>query len=204
MESDTKMKNKNDNSKKKVYFLQHVYEYGEENEYEEVKNLGIYSSIEKASEAIERYIPFKGFRDYPRECFHISEYFLDEDSNWKGGFVSSEEILQEFEELTACFNQWIGIHISAQESWQDNEYYQVLCQIDEKRCKTNDVVELADLIQQIWEQGRSPESRDFKHFKINDNLNPVSQNPQIWEKRFDYGEKEDYISIAENIMKIGI
>lgn len=200
-----KLENNNNSSKEKVYVLQHIYEYGEDDEYVEEKMLGVYSSEEKASEAIERYIQLEGFKDYPRECFYISEYFVDKDS-WRGGFVSGETIIQEFEEFTACLNQWIGININPRASWEDNEYYQVLCQIDEKRYKTNDVTELADFIQQIWEQGRNPEDRDYKHFKTDDNLEFLSQIPQIWERRFDYGikEKKDYISIAEDIIKMKV
>lgn len=189
----------------KVYVLQHVYEYGEDNEYIEEKMLGVYSSEEKASEAIERYIQLEGFRDYPRECFYISKYSVDKDS-WIGGFVSGETIIQEFEEFTNYFNQWIGINISPRASWEDDEYYQVLCQISEKRYNTNNIMELADFIQQIWEQGRNPESRDYKHFKTEDNLESVSQIPQIWERRFYYGKKEikDYISIAKDIIKMKV
>lgn len=199
------MKNKNDSSKAKVYVLQHIYEYGEDNEYMEDKMLGVYSSEEKASEAIERYMLLEGFRDYPRECFYISKYSIDTDS-WIGGFVNGETIIQEFEEFTACLNRWIGININPRASWEDDAYYQVLCQIDEKRYKTKNMMELADFIQQIWEQGRNPESRDYKHFKTDDSLEPVSQIPQIWERRFDYGKKEkkDYISLAEDIINMTI
>lgn len=189
----------------KVYILQHIYEYGEDNEYAEEKMLGIYSSEKKASEAIERYIQLEGFRDYPRECFCISKYSVDKDS-WIGGFVSGETMIQEFEEFTDCLNQWIGINISPRVSWEDDAYYQVLCQIDEKRYNTNDVMELAGFIQQVWEHGRNPESRDYKHFKTEGSLEPISEIPQIWEKRFDYGKKEkkDYIAIAEDIMNMKV
>ena len=74
-----------------VYLLRHTYEYGEELDHETTKELGIYSSLEKAEEAKKRYSPLEGFRDYPEECFFICEYQLDKDSEWSDGFFSWSE-----------------------------------------------------------------------------------------------------------------
>ena len=41
--------------KTKIYLLQHSYQYGENNEYDEVKVLGIFSSKLAAKKAIEFY-----------------------------------------------------------------------------------------------------------------------------------------------------
>lgn len=70
----------------KVYLLQHYYDYGKESEHEEVKELGVYSTRELAEEAADRYLPLPGFRDYPRECFQISEFVVDRDTAWTEGF----------------------------------------------------------------------------------------------------------------------
>lgn len=88
-----------------MYLLYHSYEYGNNNQYEEIKFLGIYSSEMKAEEAIERYYKLDGFRKYPKECFEIENFKIDTDSAWKDGFVSSDEIEQDFEVLTSCFNE---------------------------------------------------------------------------------------------------
>ena len=48
-----------------VYLLYHIYEYGDENEHEELKTLGIYSSEAKAKAAIQYYKDLSGFSKYP-------------------------------------------------------------------------------------------------------------------------------------------
>jgi hypothetical protein len=72
----------------KGYLLQHEYEYKFNNEtFEEVKVLGIYSTREKAEEAINYYMTLEGFKDHPIECFHIDEYTFDE-RHWAEGFFT--------------------------------------------------------------------------------------------------------------------
>lgn len=69
--------------KGKVFFLEHAYESeGGGN----VKSLGVFSSFQKAKEAITFFIHKPGFRDYP-EDFEIIEYELDKIQDWKEGFV---------------------------------------------------------------------------------------------------------------------
>ncbi|MCX7923119.1 MAG: hypothetical protein N3B21_14075 [Clostridia bacterium] len=67
---------------KKVYLLQHSYEY---DDCEETKIIGIYSSKEKADLVIEKYKKLPGFKHYP-DCFFIDGYKIDED-NWQDGFL---------------------------------------------------------------------------------------------------------------------
>ena len=53
----------------------------------EYADLGVYSSVEKAEEAIERYHKLSGFIDYPKDCFYITECNVDHDSDWIEGFT---------------------------------------------------------------------------------------------------------------------
>ncbi|MCG8926962.1 hypothetical protein [Lentzea sp. CC55] len=56
-----------------------------EEEGDDVKLLGVYSSRENASARIERAKELEGFCDEPA-CFYIDEYMLDEDE-WTTGFI---------------------------------------------------------------------------------------------------------------------
>lgn len=58
--------------------------WAEEEEGDNVKLLGVYSSRENAVARIEQAREQEGFRDEPR-CFYVSEYELDRDS-WEEGF----------------------------------------------------------------------------------------------------------------------
>lgn len=64
-----------------LFLLQHLRE---DDESENVKVIGIYSTEERASEAIERLKTKPGFRDYP-DGFCIDAYTIDED-HWIDGF----------------------------------------------------------------------------------------------------------------------
>ena len=75
----------------KLYQLHHEYELDEGDR--EMKSLGIYSSQEKAIEAIERYRTLEGFRNRP-DGFVISELIVDRDSGWTEGFISWDEALK--------------------------------------------------------------------------------------------------------------
>ena len=70
-----------------VYVLWHIHalhdDYGT---HDEEKLIGIYSTEEKAAEAIEAHKDLEGFRDYPVECFEIHEAVVDR-SNWNEGFA---------------------------------------------------------------------------------------------------------------------
>jgi hypothetical protein len=70
---------------KSVFILQHSYELSETGE-EETKFIGVYSSKEKAQEAINRLSLQPGFKDFP-DYFFIDEYEIDQD-NWCEGFTT--------------------------------------------------------------------------------------------------------------------
>ena len=65
----------------KIYLLTH---FRNEEELDGFKTIGLFSSEEKAQEAIERLKPLPGFRDYP-ENFSIAGYEVDK-TFWVGGF----------------------------------------------------------------------------------------------------------------------
>ena len=52
-----------------IFLLYHSYEYGKQNEHEATKNLGIYSSLQSASEAVNRYKNLQGFNQFPKKCY---------------------------------------------------------------------------------------------------------------------------------------
>ena len=51
------------------------------------KLIGVYSTKDKASTAIQKYRSISGFRDYP-DGYIVDEYVLDQD-NWEDGFGGS-------------------------------------------------------------------------------------------------------------------
>ena len=72
----------------KVYVLWHVYELSDDlGEHDEEKLIGIYSTEEKAKEAIQSHKDLDGFKDLPLACFEINEYELDS-SDWNDGFTT--------------------------------------------------------------------------------------------------------------------
>jgi hypothetical protein len=60
-----------------------------ENGEDEIKELGLYSSRERAEDAITRYKKLPGFRDHP-DGFKIYESMLDLDEAWTEGFVRGD------------------------------------------------------------------------------------------------------------------
>ena len=70
----------------KVYYLDHSYTYGKHGQHANTQGLGVYSTRELAEEAIGRFSPQEGFRDYPLDCFRISELVVDRDAAWTEGF----------------------------------------------------------------------------------------------------------------------
>ncbi|MGI8654123.1 MAG: DUF7336 domain-containing protein [Pyrinomonadaceae bacterium] len=69
-----------------VYIVQHVHEF--EDSREDYKFIGVYSTRQKAEEAVSRLRTKDGFRNIP-EGFEIDEYELDED-HWTDGYVTVE------------------------------------------------------------------------------------------------------------------
>ena len=154
----------NNHSDKKMYLLYHEYKYGEDNECREIKLLGIYSSEQEASKAIERYYKMAGFKKYSKECFIVDEYIVGVDTNWKEGFVNSVCLDWNFEILTSCFNEWLGNNKSHDELWKDEGYYSVLCNVYKVVYKIKDVKELAEYIQQVWVKRLNDRSKGFDDY----------------------------------------
>ncbi|WP_439623938.1 DUF7336 domain-containing protein [Gemmata sp.] len=67
-----------------VFVVQHVHSTDEDKE--DVKLIGVYSSRELAEAAVSRLSLVAGFSDAP-DGFHIDEYPLDRDQ-WTEGYVS--------------------------------------------------------------------------------------------------------------------
>jgi hypothetical protein len=66
-----------------VFVLQHVH--SRQDCTEDVKFIGVYSSREKAQDAVARLGRLPGFADAP-DGFHIDEYRVDQD-HWVEGYV---------------------------------------------------------------------------------------------------------------------
>lgn len=69
-----------------VFVLQHVH--SRDGGDEDVKLIGVYSSREKAGDAVARLSRLPGFSDVP-DGFHVDEYRIDQD-HWVEGYVVAE------------------------------------------------------------------------------------------------------------------
>jgi hypothetical protein len=67
-----------------IFVLQHVHML--DNGEEDVKMIGVYSSLERAEEAIKRLTMKPGFSDSP-EGFVVHRYVLNEDC-WTEGYIT--------------------------------------------------------------------------------------------------------------------
>lgn len=67
-----------------VYVVQHVHEFDDDTE--DIKFIGVYSTYQKAEEAVDRLKNQSGFCDTP-EGFHIDLYEVDVD-HWTEGYVT--------------------------------------------------------------------------------------------------------------------
>ncbi len=76
---------------KEIYYVEHVYEKDNE---EEIKFIGVFSSRKNAQNAIDKLFLKPGFRDFPIECFQISEGKLNR-YGWEEGFTSWKDALDE-------------------------------------------------------------------------------------------------------------
>lgn len=72
---------------KSVFVLQHVH--SRQDDVEDVKFIGVYSSRENAEAAVARLSRLPGFSDVP-DGFHIDEYRLDQDQ-WVEGYVEAAD-----------------------------------------------------------------------------------------------------------------
>ncbi|GHU57122.1 hypothetical protein AGMMS49975_21950 [Clostridia bacterium] len=79
-------------SNAEVYHLSHKHTYYStkyDTSYIDIKWLGIYSSVENAEKAIDRYHKLEGFNKCSRESFTIAEYTLNkDDERYSKGFES--------------------------------------------------------------------------------------------------------------------
>ena len=75
------------NNMKNVFVLEHIYE---QEEQDEIKFIGIFSSLERAQDVIEELRFKNGFKNFPVDCFKISESIID-NYEWKDGFIPWEE-----------------------------------------------------------------------------------------------------------------
>jgi hypothetical protein len=67
-----------------VYVVEHIHLI--DDEQEDIKMIGVYSTQALAEQAIARLCVQPGFRDTP-EGFHASRYTIDED-HWTQGYVT--------------------------------------------------------------------------------------------------------------------
>ena len=72
---------------KSVFELQHVHSLA--NGDEDVKFIGVYSSLENAETAVRRLSNASGFADDP-DGFQIDKYRIDQDQ-WVGGYAALAE-----------------------------------------------------------------------------------------------------------------
>jgi hypothetical protein len=68
-----------------VFVLQHVH--SRDDGVEDVKFIGVYSSREKAQQAVARLSRLPGFADAP-DGFHVDEYRVDQD-HWVEGYAAA-------------------------------------------------------------------------------------------------------------------
>lgn len=73
-----------------IYTLDHSYSIDEI--YTTRKFIGVFSSWEEANKVIDQFIILPGFKDYPRECFVIKKYIVDNYDEWKDGFTNEEQL----------------------------------------------------------------------------------------------------------------
>ena len=131
----------------RIYMLEYYKEIDHGDfETEEFNLIGLYLSEEEAQNAKKR-VALEMNIDI--ELLFVSMEDIGK-LQWEGGFVSSDDIYQDFVTLTACFNEWLGIDKNAEESWEDDKYYNALCEVEEVAYRIKDIRELAEYIRQVW------------------------------------------------------
>ncbi len=129
-------------------------------ETEEYNLIGLYLSEEEAQNAKRRIV---SEMNIDTDLLFVSS----EDTGklqWEEGFVSSDDLYQDSITLTACFNEWLGIDKSPEESWEDNKYYNALCDVEEVAYQIKDTRELAEYIQQVWIRRFEDTSKKFEDY----------------------------------------
>lgn len=72
-----------------VFLLWHTHDLTDDDgTHEEVKLIGVFSSEEKANEAIDLLKDKEGFRDYPSDNFEIHKNTVDR-PGWTDGFCTA-------------------------------------------------------------------------------------------------------------------
>lgn len=143
----------------------HMLEYDKEVDYgdfetEEYNLIGLYLSEEEAQKAKKR-VALEMNIDEELLCVSSTEIGK---LQWEGGFVSSDDIYHDFVTLTACFNEWLGIDKNAEESWEDDKYYNALCEVEEVAYKIKDIRELAEYIRQVWIRRFGDKDRNLEDY----------------------------------------
>ncbi|HBV83664.1 MAG TPA: hypothetical protein DEB74_12930, partial [Lachnospiraceae bacterium] len=67
--------------------------------------------------------------------------------------------------------EWLGIDKNAEESWEDDKYYNALCEVEEVAYKIKDIRELAEYIRQVWIRRFDDKDRSLEDYmQIADNI----------------------------------
>lgn len=74
----------------RIYNLEHIYE---DNEKDEIKFIGLFLTKKDALDAIKMLKNKPWFKEYPVECFQISEIKIGR-IWWQEGFISQEEAMK--------------------------------------------------------------------------------------------------------------
>lgn len=155
-----------------IFMRVHMLEYDKEVDYgdfetEEYNLIGLYLSEEEAQKAKKR-VALEMNIDEELLCVSSTEIGK---LQWEGGFVSSDDIYHDFVTLTACFNEWLGIDKNAEESWEDDKYYNALCEVEEVAYRIKDIRELAEYIRQVWIRRFDDKDRSLEDYmQIADNI----------------------------------
>ncbi len=74
-----------------IFFVEHIYEKDND---EEIKFIGVFSSRKNAKDAINKLILLPGFKDFPIDCFQITEGKLNR-YGWKEGFTTWKDAIED-------------------------------------------------------------------------------------------------------------
>ena len=72
------------------YVVDYTFDVDDEN-YKCIERhafVGVFSSVEKANEAIDYLMNQQGFKDHPKDCFNIDFWELNKLQEWMTGFFS--------------------------------------------------------------------------------------------------------------------
>ncbi len=145
----------------RIYMLEYNKEINHGDfETEEYNLIGLYLSEEEAQNAKRRIV---SEMNIDTDLLFVSAADIGE-LQWEEGFVSSDDLYQDSITLTACFNEWLGIDKSPEESWEDNKYYNALCDVEEVAYQIKDTRELAEYIQQVWIRRFEDTSKKFEDY----------------------------------------